>query len=682
MKRNLLFVFCLLLCANLSAQQQIVQNYKGEFVKGSFAVEQISQYHVNALCTDGDYLYAAAENEIYAIDISKPLEPEVLSCVKVYGLVRQMVVQNGTLFASARESGCWIVDVSDPLNIKLITRYDPIELSTGIEVAGDVLFLGTRQNGIECVDISDVRNPVHIRMEKTGESQSVCYRDGILYSGEWGPHCVTVIDARDMAKLKTVRTVSLQGYGDGLWICGKYLYVSTGHHLVNPTLTKEECHGRGHGVEIFDLTDPWNPVFVSRVSFDRIFSHYNDYWTPRPCSDGKYVICADTVNGMYVVDSSKPESAEVITRVRFLNKEGENIAVNSVAVANGVVYVALWNTYGLMALECPEAYPNVPQKGIGPKNASYRYPYQTSRKSHFHAWKPENGAPVRGIAVKDDFAFAACSYGGLAVLKKSTRGTMAKIADGPMKYAGDVKVLDDRLYVAEGPDGLGVYEIGKDGSLKELARYEDFSLDGPMAYCLWVYVPHKDWIVASTRYNGNYYLNMKNFPNISFEAKIGDNPGWDKYPADKADSKGMYPATRSGKGIFWVNLNERPLKEVQDHGFKVTLYDGVCRLDRDRFLTVVRGKTYIYTADQMGQARTPVQDKGDEDYRGFPTWDGNSKMSLTCRVRREIRLLNTSDEENPQLIWMEKTDGFPETPTFWQGKLAVPCGYQGLLLEK
>ena len=193
-----------------------MENYKGNFVGRNFSVEGIPQRQVNALCTDGDFLYAGAGDQIYSIDISEPLQPKVLSSTRVYGLIRQMVVQNGTLFASARESGCWIVDVSDPRHISLITRYETVELSTGIEVAGNVLFLGTRQNGVECVDVSDVRHPVHIRMEKTGESQSVCYKDGILYSGEWGPHCVTVIDASDMSALKTLGTVDLQGFGDGV----------------------------------------------------------------------------------------------------------------------------------------------------------------------------------------------------------------------------------------------------------------------------------------------------------------------------------------------------------------------------------------------------------------------------------------------------------------------------------
>ena len=682
MRRALLLIVCLMMCTFAGAQRQIVENFKGQFIGRSFAVEGIPQRHVNALCTDGNCLYAGVADEIYAVDITDPLKPRVLSKTRIYGLVRQMVVRDGTLFASARESGCWMIDVRDPARISLITRYETVELSTGIEVAGDVLFLGTRQNGIECVDVSDVRHPVHIRMEKTGESQSVCYRDGILYSGEWGPHCVTVIDARDMSALKTLRTVNLQGYGDGLWICGNYLFVSTGHHLVAPGLSREERHGNGHGVEIFDISDPENPVFVSRVGFDRIFSHYNDYWSPRPCSDGKYVICADTVNGFYVVDASDKKNPELISRVHFLTSDGKNIAVDAVAVAKGVVYAAVWNSFGLMAYECPEAFPNGMEKGQAPQNASYRFPYQTPAGSHFYAWKPEGGAPVRGVAVKDNLMFAACSFGGLAILKKSNKGDITKIADGGMPFAEDVKVRGDHLYVAEGLDGVAVYEIGRRGSLRELARFKDFKKDGPMAYCIWVYVPNDNWIVAGTRTGPNYYLSMEHFPGIRYEARIGDGPGWDKFACRDADSKGMFPSTRHGKGIFWVDLNGRPLKEVLDDGFKPTLYDGVCRYKGDRFLTVVKGRIYLYSAGEMGEKKEPVYDMKDEDFRGMPVWDGGKKLALTCRIRREIRLVDFSDAKKPRLLWVERTDGYPETATFWKGKLAVPCGYQGLLVEK
>lgn len=678
MKKTLFLFLSLLFCSGLGAKQQIVENFKGEFIGRSFAVEGIPQRQVNALCTDGNYLYASARDQIFAIDITDPLQPKVLSKIRVYGLVRQMVVQNGTLFASARESGCWIVDARDPEKLSLITRYDTVELATGIDVSGNVLFLGTRQNGVECVDITDVHNPVHIRMEKTGESQSVCYRDGILYSGEWGAHCITVIDSKDMSALKTVRTVNLQGYGDGVWICGNYLYVSTGHHLTNKSLSEEERHGNGHGLEIFDLSDPWKPSFVSRIGFDNAYARTNDYWTPRPCSDGKYTICADSVNGLYVVDSSDPKHPELISRVHYTSDEGKDIPVNSIAIAKGVVYAAVWNGFGLVAFECPDAYPNPREKGTEPQNASYRFPYRTAKNSHFNAWKPENGAPVRGVAAKDDVMFAACSYGGLAILRNSKKDGICKIGNGAMPFAEDVKVRGNRLYVAEGLDGLAVYEIGNDYSLTELARFKDFKKDGPLAHCLWVYVPDDNWIVASTRNGGNYYLDISDFPEIKFVTQIGEGPGWDKFSSNEADSKGMYPSTRHRKGICWVNLNGKDMKEELDNGIMPSLSDGVCRYKDDSFITVIKGKIYIYSSEEKREAI----DMGDPDIKGFPMWDGGKRLSLTYRMGKQIMLLDISKENSPRVLWEEKTDGYPETPTFWMGKLAVPCGYQGLLVEK
>ena len=505
----------------------------------------------------------------------------------------------------------------------------------------------------------------------------MCYRDGILYSGEWGPHCVTVIDARDMSALRTVATVPLRGYGDGVRMYGNCLYVSTGHHLTDETLPAEERHGNGHGVEIFDLTDPWNPVFVSRVGFDRVYSRYNDYWTPRPCSDGKYVICADSVNGLYVVDSSNPARPGLVSRVHFLTAEGKNIAVNSIAIAKGVVYAATWEDFGLVAFKCPEVYPDAMEKGEGPKNASYRFPYETPAEGRFLAWKPESGAPVRGVAARKNIVFAACSYGGLAILRKTRRGSMKQTGSGPMPFAGDVKVRGRRLYVAEGLDGLAVYRICRRGRLKELARFRDFEKDGPLAHCVWVYVPNDDWIVASTRDDGNYYLDMRDFPEIKYVAKIGDNPGWDRFCSDAPDTKGMYPAIRPYQGIYWVDLNKRPLVESFDDRFRPTLFDGVCRYKGDSFVTVVKGKIYVYSSGKTEE----VFDM-EEDFRGIPAWDGSDRLSFTCRVRGEIRMFDMSGGGEPRLLWIEKTDGYPETPVFWKGKLAVPCGYQGLLIEK
>lgn len=677
-KRVTLLLCLMAVCTAVQAQK--LENFAGEFIQEIKPVKALPQKQANALFLDGEILYGGAGSYIYAADVSDPMNPKMLSQVQIYGLVRQITVQDGYLYAACRESGAWVVDVHDPANLKVVTRFDTVELATGIEVAGDVLFLGTRQNGVEFVDVSDPTNPTHIRMEKTHESQSVTYRDGILYSGEWGAHCITVFDAKDMSNVKKLREVKLQGHGDGVWTLGNYLYAATGHHLANDKLSKEEREGNGHGVEILDISNPENPRPISRVGFDNCYVRSNDYWAPRPCSGGDYIMVADTYNGLYVVDSKDKENPRKITRLSFTDWRGNPAAVTSLAIGKGVAYVSVSNNGGVFALRCPEVYPSDKGKGTPPVNASYRYSYPTSATSHFRAWKPEHQAPVRDVAAHKDIVFAACSYGGLAILKKGGKAGLQQIGSGPKPYAGGVKVCGDLLWVAEGFDGLGCYRIGKGGALEEVARYTDFYRHGPHAACIWISIPNEKWVAASTRDGGYYYLDVTQLPEIKCKAYLGTGPGWDKYLADKADAQGWFPATRHRVGIVWIDLNEEKMKETVDKGINTSLADGVCSFRYNSFLTCSGGRIYIYSSKYMNTGpKTPEDGKG---FYGFPTWDGGRNLALTARLRKEISMVDVPEDYKPLLLWSESTTGYPETPIFWKKKLLVPCGYQGLLIQK
>lgn len=673
-----LFLSLILVCTGLQAQVK-VENFSGEFVQEAKQLKQLPAKQACALYIEGNILYGGAGNIIFAADVSDPMNPKLLSQAQIYGLVRQITVQDGYLYAACRESGAWVVDVKDPSHIEVVTRFDTVELATGIEVAGDVLFLGTRQNGVEFVDISDPTHPTHIRMEKTHESQSVSYRDGILYSGEWGAHCITVMDARDMSTLKTLRTVNLKGHGDGVWTLGNYLYAATGHHLADESVPKDQREGNGHGLEILDISDPENPKPVGRVGFEHCYVRSNDCWTPRPCSDGNYVLVADTYNGFYVVDSHDKTNPRKISRLSFTDWRGNAAAVTSLAVGQGVAYVSVSGNVGFYAVRCPEVFPSDKGKGTPPVHADYRYDYPT-RGGHFKAWKPEHQAPVRDVAACGDLVFAACSYGGLAILKKGGKAGLQQIASGPMAYAGGVKVSGDLLWVAEGFDGLGCYRIGKDGSLTPVARYKDFYKHGPHAACLWVSVPNEKYVAASTRDGGYYYLDVSQLPEIKCKAYLGSGPGWDKYLADKADSRGWFPATRHRIGIVWIDLNADPMKETIDKSLNVSLADGVCAFRYDTFLTCSGGRMYIYSSKYINSGtKSPEEGKG---FKGMPTWDGGRNLALTHRLGKEISLVDVPEDYPPILLWTESTTGYPETPIFWKKKLLVPCGYQGLLIQK
>ena len=676
MKRILCFVSLLFCLAPAFAQTYEVENISGEFVKSIKPIKGMERRGANAMCIEGNILYCGAGKTVYCVDVSEPLNPKPLSSVDIYGLVRQLAVQDGYLYASCRESGAWVFDVHDPNNIKVLKRFDTVELATGIEVCGNVLFLGTRQNGVECVDISNPADPVHIRMEKTHESQSVTYRDGLLYSGEWGAHCITVIDAHDMGELKTLRTVNLQGHGDGVWTWGKYLYAATGHHLSTPDMPYKEREGRGHGLEIFDISVPDKPAFVGRVGFDKCYVRSNDCWTPRPCSDGNYVVVADTFNGFYIVDTHNPADPQIISRLQFKDWKDRKAAATSLAIGEGVVYISVSGGCGFYVLECPDAHPCVKEKGTPPTNAEYRYPYQTSKASHFRAWKPEKYSPVRGLAARKDILYVAHSYGGLSILRKSKKD-FEVIGTGPMAYAGDVKVVGDILWVAEGPDGLAAYKIGKGADLTFIARYNDFFKQGPNACCVWVFAPTDKIIGANMRF-GNYYLDVSNLPEIKFKAYFEGGVGWDKYYADKADSKGWYPETRHRDAIYWVNLNSEKIERVRDDGLVPSLADGVCLFRDDKFLTCSNRQIFIYSSSEIGD---PKYGEG-KGFSGMPVWDGGKKLGLTHRLGKKISLVDYPDGYDPIVLWQENTEGYPETGIFWGGKFCVPCGYQGLLIEK
>ena len=67
---------------------------------------------------------------------------------------------------------------------------------------------------------------------------------------------------------------------------------------------------------------------------------------------------------------------------------------------------------------------------------------------------------------------------------------------------------------------------------------------------------------------------------------------------------------------------------------------------------------------------------------GYPSWDGGVRAALTSRIGQSVAMVDVSDEGKPRILWKERLLGHPDRSFFWRGRLVVPCGYQGLLLEK
>ena len=268
-----------------------------------------------------DHLFFIGSGKLYIADIANPASPQVIAECPFRGQGRQLAVDNGIAYVTARADGVYIIDVHDPQKPKMLCHYDCIELATGVEVQGDLLFIAQRQYGVEIVNIADPRKPLYVCKIKTGEAQSVDVRGDTIYAGDWGVSKLTTIDISNPYKPEIIESHDLDGYGDGVCVAGGYLYASTGTPFKTPgglSRRRGPGYGAGHGLEVFSLEDPRKPTFLGRTKFPKFYHRGgHDMWTP--VAAGDVVCCADTFNGVFLVDVKEPQTPRT---VRALSRVG------------------------------------------------------------------------------------------------------------------------------------------------------------------------------------------------------------------------------------------------------------------------------------------------------------------------------------------------------------------------
>ena len=630
-----------------------------------------------ALAQEGDVLYYGGGSELVTLDVACPATPQIVGRVGGLGNVRQICVQDGWAYVATRETGLWIVDARRPDGPRVASHFDCLELATGVDVAGDVLFLGQRSYGVEFVDVSDKTSPRHITYVKTPESQSVKYVDGILYSGDWYVGNVTVIEAGNPSSARIVSTAKLSGYGDGLDVRGEYLYASTGHNR-KPTgrnlkqskpdgaASSGSNNGEGHGLEIWRRKDGGRSLgFVSRVEFPVFYNIGYDMWTVR--SDNVTAFCADTFNGLFAVDVSSKASPKIVGRLRT------GSPVTSIAIGDGVVYVSDARR-GLGVVRCPLARRMAHNgRAIKPTGASWRRPYPTSPESHFTAWLPQDVGQVRSVSVSSGVLYVACGEAGLYALDAATQ----RVLDFRAGFCGDVRVEGNRLYAAQGADGLGVYDIQcKSAGLakREIARTRAFG-DG-ITLALWCWVPSGDKIVVSDRAKGLVFLDKATLARIN---RIQGGPGWNRYVAADVGHDGLLAWFQANTGVAWYDLRKSPVSlAAKSQTLRPGSTSGVCKWRDNKLLMTHQGlfKVFPY-GSVVPESEFPIPG----GHNGEPAWDGEHTVALAERYDRRVSLYRLSDGRAERL-WEENLSGSPECPVFAEGRLYLPCGYQGLLVQK
>jgi hypothetical protein len=669
-----------------------------------------------ALEISGGRLYALESGGLSIYNIDDPTHPRKLGHVGGMGNVRQLRVRGKTAFVTSRQFGLWAVDVSNETKPVILSNFDAVEMATGLDVAGDVAFIGNRVYGIQCVDVSDPSRMKHLSSYTTDESQSVLYRDNLLFSGDWAGGEVTVIDVSDLSAPKTLSGIKLDGYGDGMAVRGNTLFASTGQHRKSGP--EEGRHGAGHGLDIFDITDPRKPVKLSRVKFPTYYFGPCDYWTPR--ISGNLCFASDTINGLFLVDIADLKRPEIIGNLVLPKVDPENpeivvpfkqIAdpaiiqgdpISSIAVGDGVLYMS-GNFTGIYLAEFPaQAKPEPRDTGRLPQLPAK--PYQGEGTEHFHTSGPEPSNPTRGVAIHGDIAYTANVWDGLGIHRLS-EGGVERIGRVDVKYAADVKRSGDRLYVAEGRYGIGVYQIRSATEVVEIGRLSVLEPTLNFVQFLWAFEDSN--IVAATcagtKVSFVDFTDPEN-PEI-VHGRSGGQLLYGSYGSQKLAGGRYFSIARHCGGLMIFDLKEGKPKDVWYDTFPLCSQTGGVAAFGDELL-VMRAGGYAFldpakpvATKELPRHKFPGQDQLPDDvpdesaisramfpkgeWEGLPNHDpASGKLAVANRIFKSLHIHDFTDKAAPKVLKRIPLNSNPYPPAFWKGRVVVPGGYSGLLVEK
>ncbi|MDD5602612.1 MAG: hypothetical protein PHG48_00835 [Eubacteriales bacterium] len=669
---------------------------------------------------------------LYIADISNPRIPRTTGRLSGLGNTRKLKVRNRIAYIASREDGLFIVDTADHNNIRILSHYDTVEFATDIDICGDLAYIACRSPGVEIVDISDPCRPFHVETIRTGEAQSIFVDNGIIYTGLWSRQEALICDARDLSKPSVTAKMPLDGRTGGIYEKNGKCYIATGQHargMINDNESDPQ-YGAGNGLELFDVSDPCDPKFISRIKINRHYNIFNNVWSV--FETGGFAFLSHSYNGLFVIDVRDPGSLSFAGHV-MLPSDGRGAGhnpVGGVAVSDGVIYVT-----GI----CSDLYiveaPIIAQAGIegeaGIDRADRVARATRADRTVRIATSPERnisrsdskgftceyeafgaggkagcrisaagyytGTQIYSVKLKDRFSIAACGSGGIQVLTQDDKGRLSQIFEYATKgFAMDIKLHGPLAYVAEGNGGLSIWQVLDDGSMETVGYYNAFGNSVRQVVVVGNGAMGKDENINRTENRtekkyallqvGSKWLHIVDITDPIFPKLV------------MADSKeiGLLYFRQIGDGLlagryascFW---HASGLYWYDIFGGMQPSYSGYSqqqRLDYGSGLAYSKGHAiFLYKGGYvlLDDIKTDSLDSLPVFYtegirlKGKP-FIYEDTLFISGRADGEIALVNISEIRKPVLIARLNVRGNPDIAAADGRKAAIPSGYGGLLL--
>jgi hypothetical protein len=627
---------------------------------------------------DQNVLFAIGNNSIYSFDISSPKNPVLLDSLNGLGNVRQIEVQDGFAYVTSREEGLFIIDVRNPKKLAKATHYDTLELATGISVSGSLAAVTNRQYGIELIDISDPLKPHFIEMLRTGEAQSVYLKDKLAFVGVWGTRKVVICDVSNPKKPFIISEVPLDGYGDGVFVRDNLCFAATGHHASGMLINEksDQTFGKGHGLEIIDVSDPKKPKTLSRLKLPVFYQRFIDMWDVKVT--GNFAFVGDTHAGLLVVNISNPNKPFFVGHVTLpettFRGEKVNGPVGGFAIGKGVVYVAgkisdlcIVEAKGMAKPVIHEKFFTTPYWQDGPAAISSASVYHPDGQVHA-AFVSEDGKKV----------FVAAGYGGVheVLLSPHLKGKQL-LTTGNAIF--DINIKDGKMYLAEGLAGLSVWKLKTGAPPELLTRYQP--KEGGVFQV--VVDPDGKYALLSVGQTILDFVDISRSDKITrlkYDEQIGLMY---RLPVSKGFLNGRYAGCSwHASGGFIYDLKGESGIEFKGNAFPpLGVINGISFL-KEKAIAIFQGGYILQT---LPIEKTTVYEKPilvkDVRLSGKPTVYG-SRLYVADRMNGTVAAVDISDLSSPRKLWQINPYGNPGLVSEYGDMVIIPAGHGGLQLYK
>jgi hypothetical protein len=623
----------------------------------------------------GERVFAIGQGNLRVLSNAREGNPLLIGQIGGLGNTRQIAVSRGHAFITSREEGLFIVDVREPSQPKLVHHYDTAELATAIAVSDDVAAVGNRFAGIELLDVSQPTEPKHLATIRVGEVQSLVFHGSWLYAGTWSEKSVAVIDVSDPWKPALVRTVPLDGKGDGLDVSGNLLAVATGHHARTKAIPKpgDAGFGSGHGVEFFDIANPAEPKWLSGVKFPPFYRLGMDMWGV--VLGGGYAFVNDTHNGFFLVDVRDPMKPRHVawTQLPLVGKDPGPVA--GLAVAKGRVFLAGgFDDLHLVDTSLPEADPQIGETGLQVPARPAEVP------AHGLPSYVVDGSIRSVVPWTDDLLLLAAGSAGWHIVRQTDNG-FERIAAHPTRgFVRDVAFHGDRVFVAESLGGLSIWQKQPTGEMKRLAAYE------ARGKSITQVVLANEGRVAFLAVGANSLHVIKIAPDGRAERILEESPKSGLFYRDP-----FSPLSPDGRRILvqWhtTGLHEFVIENgtvkrggwIFPHPMDTECGATPCRegwlaTSRRGFFPLAEGETR--SPDAIGILKPNAR-----SFPGKPSI-ADHMLFIADPFLGDVSAFDLSDTANPKLTARLQLSGHPGRVKVLRGKGLVPAGREGLLMWK